>query len=897
MEEKDSFFLQCLAQLSRALFCQVDPQDILDGTLFFDDISFQTAADYMMLDSDTSLRYSRMECRKTAEFAADFVYERRKRHFSGSQEITGCLSAFSILVVLAELLLRPDEPVVCRYEQLIPWRQITKMLGEELPTAAMYAQKDLDSGIAGRKNFDWGAVIGHDNRPLNAAMERGISEHHFHLFSSLPYFQVSWVNLMNAVNWNYYLDNLRRIEQQSKVWQKDDYITALLNHKADRAGTSTLILHQMQAALIRIYLFQRLCEPVPYIQKPPFGGMDRVYRLLRNPELLQLTAAEIQDEIAFWQDTPGEDYALNQTANNRVEDARQFRGERWFLYAMLRDIYAELHSRRLSREEHNLFYAYLCLQNELRAQMVQINGYVGFDNFQVYERRRGYFFPPDAESLWLSARLAVREPLLKAPYLRELEVRVSPSDTALGNYQWIAQLDRAIYGSDALPGEPEPPDLRNRYYYVYHFIKRPDRTTARLSSVCQKDELQLQVQQYRHEDLRSKLERQAKALLAFRETYPQTACRVHGIDAASQEIECRPEVFAPIFRMLHAHQPAKTYPMAPQLPQLRKTYHAGEDFLDVVDGLRAIDESIHFLELGYGDRIGHAIALGIDVAEWYENKKQQIVLSKQDYLDNLAWMNHALTQYHLECADTLREFLRSEFDRYFHEVYQLHGEASQDLETYYKAWCLRGDHPSLYRNGVYEAPPIPVDDLDRCRTNFSFPQPFSERYIQESAALYYRYHYDPFVKSAGKTQISVRVPKIYSNACAQIQACMQRKVADRGIAIETNPSSNVLISTFREYHKHPIYHFYNKHLVHGTEQDACAQLHVSINTDDNGVFFTSIENEYALMARATELILDEETERPRYKKADIYEWLDDIRKMSNEQGFPGGIEEERIEHV
>lgn len=86
-------------------------------------------------------------------------------------------------------------------------------------------------------------------------------------------------------------------------------------------------------------------------------------------------------------------------------------------------------------------------------------------------------------------------------------------------------------------------------------------------------------------------------------------------------------------------------------------------------------------------------------------------------------------------------------------------------------------------------------------------------------------------------------------------------------------------------------------LVHGTEQDACAQLHVSINTDDNGVFFTSIENEYALMARATELILDEETERPRYKKADIYEWLDDIRKMSNEQGFPGGIEEERIEHV
>lgn len=78
MEEKDSFFLQSLARLSRALFCQVDSQDILDGALFFDDISFQTAADYMMLDPDTSLSYSRMECRKTAEFAADFVHKQRK---------------------------------------------------------------------------------------------------------------------------------------------------------------------------------------------------------------------------------------------------------------------------------------------------------------------------------------------------------------------------------------------------------------------------------------------------------------------------------------------------------------------------------------------------------------------------------------------------------------------------------------------------------------------------------------------------------------------------------------------------------------------------------------------------------------------------------------------------
>ena len=49
--------------------------------------------------------------------------------------------------------------------------------------------------------------------------------------------------------------------------------------------------------------------------------------------------------------------------------------------------------RILSREEHNLFYAYLCLKNELRKQMVQVNERVGFDNFQVFEQRKGFFFP------------------------------------------------------------------------------------------------------------------------------------------------------------------------------------------------------------------------------------------------------------------------------------------------------------------------------------------------------------------------------------------------------------------------------------------------------------------------------------------------------------------------
>ena len=50
------------------------------------------------------------------------------------------------------------------------------------------------------------------------------------------------------------------------------------------------------------------------------------------------------------------------------------------------------------------------------------------------------------------------------------------------------------------------------------------------------------------------------------------------------------------------------------------------DFYDVVDGLRAIDECIFFLNFSGGDRIGHAVALGLDAYEYYKTRNFNIVL-------------------------------------------------------------------------------------------------------------------------------------------------------------------------------------------------------------------------------------------------------------------------------
>lgn len=910
-----------LVSLTKVLLRRVDVQEILAGRLAYDDISYQTAAAYMCKDEEQYLNYSHLECLQMVESIADYICDQDAHGLRIARY--GRLNVFTLLLETNELLLTDTEPVTCQYNQLLSWRKLAKGIGEEIPVSAMYAFLDARHGSGPRNKFDWEYVLHHNNYQLNAVVERGISDHHFHLFASIPYFQVSWINLMNSVCNDQFERSLCRIERQSRVPFPRQYIDDLLNSSGEQKNeVFPLIVHHLQAALIRFYLCTRLCGYSAENEscRNNFISLEYVRYLLQSPEQLILAISDLQSAFSQFGLNDYPDYALSLfpfSITESHETQYVLYGERWFLYSMFRDIYAKMETRCLSPEEHNLFYAYLCLQNELRFYMVQVNNHVGFDNFQQYQGRHGYFFTSGRETGILSTKLAVQEPLLKTPYLLEIEARISPHNTAEGDYDFISQLDEAI--CDSLQ-EPELVGLdgngfdldafKKRFYYVFHFIKRRDiRRAERPQGILATE---FERRECRHAELRRRLEIQARALLRFRAEYPNTASRVKGIDAASQEIGCRPEVFAPVFRLLGNSALEGNWVASPTLKRLRKTYHAGEDFLDVIDGLRAIDEAIHFLNLDCGDRIGHAIVLGIDPEAWYKGKAYQVSLYAHDYLDNLAWMYHAMERIGTEEFQPLKDYIVKQFDIYFREIYlvnmdeeelagimqraeRAYEEASDtrgyhahrcnfNIEIYYKAWTLRGDDPKLYRDGFYQKGQFTPDCFEVEDVNQRFPPTFEDRYIPEGSLLYYNYHFNPQIKDAGWRKITVPIRKDYARACSVIQKWMRTQVAQYGLAIETNPSSNALISTFREYAQHPLYRFYNKYLASSAEQEACMQLNVSINTDDNGVFFTSLENEYALMARAAELICDED-EKPKYKKSDIYEWLDHIRQMGNDQSF------------
>lgn len=637
----------------------------------------------------------------------------------------------------------------------------------------------------------------------------------------------------------------------------------------------------------------RLKEVYPFFSEMEYKKLwekenyKRIVRYLNNYDEMRWHIDQIQGAIDRIKLTDSRknhvDYALSaigfsKYCENQVN--KLLSGERWILYEMFRRI--EKRDKTMDLQTYNLFYAYLLIKEHIRGELVQSNEWVGFENFSIYQNRTGYF-TLERELEKQKARMAVES--CWKQNIKLLELRISPYETAKRTKEEIDMLDQAI--------DPEK-QFCNSYYYVLHFIKKPDvEKVDKLFCV------------FRHAKLRREICEKTMALLQFRKQYPKSACRVLGIDAAAQEIGCRPEVFAQGFRTLKNDTCfGNTDKGYIKLPQLHVTYHVGEDFLDVIDGLRAINEAVLFLNMDCGDRLGHALALGIESEDWYKDKGFCISLPQQDYLDNVVWMYHAIVRYHIDGLDNLKDFLEAEYYKYFNAIYGRFmdmdyikniqktrgknghkGNMLFDIHAYYDSWKLRGDIPQLYRNGYYLFDKTDISPLASYSVNWNFPRDIEVREKSEAAVLYYYYHYNGLVRIEGKKIIEKKVSADYIRGVKLIQKAMQWEISEKGIAIETNPSSNYMIGTFSKYDQHPITTFYNNGLTSERELlKSSSQIWVSINTDDQGIFNIKLENEYAFIARALEKKVDENGEK-MYSKSMIYDWLDKIRKMGLNQSF------------
>lgn len=769
-----------------------------------------------------------------------------------------------------------DNTICCHYRYLPEWRNITLQLSEDLLICSYCAQHKTPSEMR-EFGFSWPLNIGHDNCQLNRIIEHGLAENHCHLFGAAPVFHLAWLSLMNDP---FHSHSIHALIDYSEQQQNE-----MRQHESAHPEDSLLIQCQ-QAALIRLYLYAHLthtCIDPRFNMVSSYLDDPSGYKLQGIAAAIQSTIMTLRNSYPYpvWS-KPLEDYALLGVQNTYYSHNNKndiFKGERWFLYTCLYHI----QSSRFTPKQENLFYAYLVIREKIRSELIQSNKNVGFANFRTYEKRK-FALIDDAVYQNSIVRTAVQESLLN-DNIRLLELRISPGDTVKENLKGIQKLDKII--------GPQ----KEKYCYTVHFLKEPDQApdpdTA--ASCC------------RHYHLRRKIWRQAQALIQLRELHAKDARRIRGIDAASTEIGCRPEVFAPIFRYLHMHT-KKDLEFGPfTVPQLRITYHVGEDFLDIVDGLRAIDETVNFLNMNCGDRMGHATVLGIDIDAWYQSKNKIIRMAKQDFLDNLVWMHAQMSKLYNTGLESLREYIHDKFVSLSEEIYLKYMDSSFldaiirnaegkvphtlvprnyhfDIQHFYKAWKLRGDEPSLYKRGYFFREHCD-DNWDQAMVNSKFPRHFESRYIPEIFLLHYFYQYDYRVRRTGMEPMEEQVPDCYIQGAKLIQKLMQERISYLGIGIETNPTSNLRISMMNRYSDHPIFQLYNKDLTFDPKLlTDCPQLSVSINTDDMGVFCTSLENEYAVLACALERQKDADG-APKYNRTMIYHWIEEVRKMGLEQSF------------
>lgn len=735
----------------------------------------------------------------------------------------GQANAFNVIRRIATDILtigRNETPCVC-HRHLLRWNEISQTLGSEIFVCAMLADRHIHNNDSFRPSMSWSQVLNCDNPELNRLYSTfGLVELHSHLKASTNVFEISWLCLMNFV--------VGRRAQFAKV------------EEAHGAGGLNSYRWYLTALQRRLWLYNALMlRPNVRITDAEFDRCADMAEKADNCDgldsLLQLLRGLMRRRPL--------DYALNAETSCSEETAAApmdiFRGERTLLYLALRRIFIS-GDTRITR----WLYEYILAKNHIRQMMIQVNNNMGFANFARFEGIKEIFIDGDR-------RYAPYRDLLKSQpvwtahthhFVRMMETRISPK---YPSDRLIADLSATTFMIE------RPLTAKDGYGLICHFI--------RMKASGPRTSIGAVMEHERDYRLRDTVRRQA---LAIRIAAPKCH-RLIGIDAAASELDSRPEVFAQGFRFLRNEN-------------LKFTYHAGEDFFDIADGLRTIDEAINFFNMHSGDRIGHGTALAIDCRRFYAACHHSIAMPAQVLLDNLAWLYGRSWQLGAHIDDDMRHRLAYEYARYFSVVYGS-DEPAPSPDIYLRAMNLRGDNPLAY-DAVRLKPSNPIDKINswhRCdlRPGFEFDE---YRRHKEVVNLYWRYHFDRNVNDNGGRMTEFRISDSYIRLISAMQEKMSEYMGKQHIAIECCPTSNLKISRLARYDNHPVFTL--------TDPAMAVRPAATVNTDDLGIFCTSLDNEFNLLAAAMLKQTDSEGNRV-YSVSDVNSRIETLIRNGHNYAF------------
>ena len=458
--------------------------------------------------------------------------------------------------------------------------------------------------------------------------------------------------------------------------------------------------------------------------------------------------------------------------------------------------YISEHPRESVSGMFHFYLLILGLANRLLVQQTHQYGFQQFKKHTVDELRS------ESERTYYKRFLQLQGNELRN--LRFLEGRFSPKDTQAGNETLISKIEK---GWEQLlkhfdENDNEKPELK----LIAHFIKEEDKNPE---------------SDYRHQLLRSNIWNKATVLGIMYKNHHPLMKNFVGIDAASSEFDTPPEVFAPSFRILR-RRGIKNF-----------TFHAGEDFFHIIGGLRAIYETIDFMEFRNGDRIGHAVASGLDPQIWINNVGEEILIRQGNYMDDLLFAYHFIVEHEIVELKTCLPFIANKVADLSFAIYGNY--FPNDLLI--KAWKLRKYCPMLLLASEREyAEPYRVF----CDEEFQSGRKTISDITKDKRIEVLRLYHRADVRKKYKEIIKIKVEDILSvEGIRALQKGVLKLMHEKEIVIETLPTSNVRIGN---HHNFDTYHLYN---WLNWKEEGLPIPPIVVGTDDTGIFATNIYNEYA----------------------------------------------------
>ena len=777
-----------------------------------------------------------------------------KRRIVDANKTDNAESILKTLATISAELLEVNKakmPVV-KYENLLRWQEISSFVGEDMLTIPYIAQYDKEASGKLRENFLWADILPHNNDEINKILDKGLTDVHAHFRASVDVFHLNWIAMMNTIH----MSGLVELEKQIKAIQEQP-IPLTRYQKADGVDYS-IVNMIIAAAYIRVCLWNMVkgkdCRLELSSTKLEDILSDRVERV----EVYNKTLSNAYKDyhIQVLRDNLREviDYAIEDSEVNRTNEDNIYTiyvGERKLLYSLF---YELLSGNDDIKKVAPYIYLYLLLKTHVRRIYVQNNHLVGFENFQIYEKLKG---------------AAIASSSIKphyAQYVLQTTVRHSTKDHLEGrlfypdinDYEKFEErfINEFSCCNKSVYSKAELCSLAS-LSLVYHFIKSKDYKEGFKETPYKEDVV-------RHASFRQQLHTACGILLHWyknqKSTWPPYADlpKLTGIDAAGCELYCRPEVFAHAFRYCR------------KKGLVNQTYHVGEDFLDLVDGLRAIDEVLRLLEFDNHCRLGHALALGTNALKYYESRHYHSLLPRQNHLDNCVWLIVYGARYcKYSVTKEIKKWLYQEAKREY-EYLGYNTITTFSEETYWKSMLLRGADVDYVRGTA-----IGTGTTDWAITAIQSDEEIVHASHDEHAiAIYEMYHRNKNVKMKGIEVVDVKWHVDIVRLVKRIQKEMMHIIDSKQVAIECNPTSNYKIGHFERYDELPILQF--------MPLEEKRNVNATINTDDRGVFATSLSREFSLIGLALQKA---RTKRRKISENQILEYIERIRENGESQCF------------